>query len=156
MNDKFGLFCVTPVCDNMLMWAHYSNSHKGFCVGFDSERLFENVLGRGGYINYTENYPEISPLLEDAFEIFIHKTNTKAKFWSYEVEYRIFKNINDGRIKVLSADTITEIILGCNMTNEHKSEILQTVGEYYPNTKVYQMKPKNHSFDLEKSLIIVR
>ena len=118
-----------------------------------SEKLFKNVQGRGGDITYSDNYPEISPLLEDVFELFIHKTNTKAKFWSYEIEYRIFKNVINDRIKVLPTDTVTEIILGCNISNEHKYEIIQTVEKHYPNATVFQMKPKNRSFELEKSPI---
>ena len=150
MNEKYGLFCITPIHDNILMWAHYSNSHKGFCVGFNSEKLFETVRGRGGNIIYSDYYPEISPLIEDVLELFMHQTNTKAKFWSYEIEYRIFKNVDDGRIKIIPNDVVSEIILGCNISERNKSEIIQIAGELYPQAIIYQTKPHKRIFELDR------
>lgn len=34
-----GVYCLSEVRDDLLMWAHYSASHSGFCVGLDTERL---------------------------------------------------------------------------------------------------------------------
>lgn len=149
MNKEYGLFCVTPVSDNMLMWAHYANSHKGFCVGFDSQRLFPITGGRGCDIVYSDKYPEISPMLDDIFELFIHQTNTKAKFWAHEIEYRIFKNVNGSRIISLPVDVITEVIFGCNTPRQHKDEIIKIVGKLYPHVQLFQAKPKSRSFELE-------
>src|ERR1017187_10535113 len=42
-----GIFSVTPINNNILMWSHYANSHKGLCIGFDSVKLFD-YLGGGG------------------------------------------------------------------------------------------------------------
>lgn len=35
--DLVGVFCLTNQPHHPLMWGHYSNGHKGFCVGFDIE-----------------------------------------------------------------------------------------------------------------------
>lgn len=32
MNDLIGLLCLTEKPDNLLMWAHYADSHAGFVV----------------------------------------------------------------------------------------------------------------------------
>ena len=37
--DTFGMCCLTPHKDNLLMWAHYSFNHQGFCVGFNTTKL---------------------------------------------------------------------------------------------------------------------
>ncbi|MEH6486835.1 MULTISPECIES: DUF2971 domain-containing protein [Pseudomonas] len=29
-----GVFCVTTIPDNILMWSHYANNHKGVCLEF--------------------------------------------------------------------------------------------------------------------------
>ena len=29
---KFGIFAVSTKIDNILLWSHYSNSHKGICI----------------------------------------------------------------------------------------------------------------------------
>ena len=32
--SRFGMVCLTSTPDNLLMWSHYADSHKGFIVGF--------------------------------------------------------------------------------------------------------------------------
>jgi len=54
---KVGVICLTEAKDNLLMWSHYANNHKGIAVGFfcpeinDPEYfLFKKVHSRlGGY-----------------------------------------------------------------------------------------------------------
>ena len=33
----FGICSLTPIPDSLLMWGHYANGHKGFCVGIDTK-----------------------------------------------------------------------------------------------------------------------
>ena len=61
LHDIYGVLSLTAVKDNILMWAHYSNDHQGFCVGFDSIKLFDYFGGGGGEINYVDNYLTILP-----------------------------------------------------------------------------------------------
>jgi hypothetical protein len=58
-----GIFTVTPVNNNILMWSHYANSHKGFCIGFDSKIIFEHLVTGGGPVLYNKTYPTISRLI---------------------------------------------------------------------------------------------
>ena len=37
---QMGVFCITEKKDNILMWSHYTNSHDGFCIGFNTENPF--------------------------------------------------------------------------------------------------------------------
>ena len=34
-NSKSGVTCFSEERDNIIMWSHYANSHKGICLGFD-------------------------------------------------------------------------------------------------------------------------
>lgn len=42
---QFGIYSLTSKSDNLLMWSHYADSHKGFCVGFDKFELFRLIQG---------------------------------------------------------------------------------------------------------------
>ncbi|MDP1727215.1 MAG: DUF2971 domain-containing protein [Bacteroidota bacterium] len=148
LNKRFGFFCVTPVPDNILMWSHYSNSHKGFCVGFDSVKLFSLINGRGGQVFYRDNYPLISPLLHP-IEQSMHQTNSKAHFWNYEIEYRLMKHIKEGRILTLPPDVIRSVILGCSIPPQHKDEIVKTLKESQPNVMLYQASVKRRTYELD-------
>lgn len=49
--DKIGIYSLASsgknFPDNELMWTHYANSHKGFCIAYDIEKLedSETYLG---------------------------------------------------------------------------------------------------------------
>ena len=32
--NNFGAFSMSQLKDNILMWSHYANQHKGFCIEF--------------------------------------------------------------------------------------------------------------------------
>lgn len=34
ISNQFGIISLTETHRNILMWAHYANSHKGVCIGY--------------------------------------------------------------------------------------------------------------------------
>jgi len=76
---------------NSLMWAHYGDNHKGFCIEYEvdtdniacREMLFE--------VNYVSSLPEISPeeLLFSPHSTITRVLASKPTEWSYEMEYRL-------------------------------------------------------------------
>lgn len=109
-----GLYCLTDYPENILMWSHYADSHKGFCIEYKVTP--KHILRRNNYIrkvSYTKRYPQLSALdfmpcgecdickmsnsitLENQFQCrsigksFDKLIGSKAKDWMYEKEYRI-------------------------------------------------------------------
>ncbi|TOQ62498.1 hypothetical protein CGG93_22215, partial [Vibrio parahaemolyticus] len=37
--DSYLFFCLADKPDNNLMWSHYANSHKGFCLEWDVTKI---------------------------------------------------------------------------------------------------------------------
>ena len=51
----YGILPLSCRWNSILMWSHYANSHKGYCVGFWEEKLRNsNFFGSGGQINYLD------------------------------------------------------------------------------------------------------
>ena len=40
LNLNIGILCLSEVRDSILMWGHYTDSHQGFVIGFDSDQPF--------------------------------------------------------------------------------------------------------------------
>lgn len=62
-NSIIGLFSLSSIPDNILMWSHYSLNHTGFVVGFDTNSLLSDY--DFDYIEpiiYQTQYPIISGL----------------------------------------------------------------------------------------------
>ena len=131
--DKhYGILSLSAVWDNILMWSHYSNNHKGFCVGFWEEKLRNSELfGKGGPVRYSEDFPVLDPFKEDFIDYSFTETHTKAKDWAYEMEYRLTKTfypeiptIEDRRFTIEN-DVFAGIVLGLEIDSAHKQEIYE-------------------------------
>jgi len=89
-----GILCFSRNWDNLLLWSHYGDSHRGVCLGFD---INEGVSG----LNYQTDVLYQPNLLqircrEDVNEDLASRLGrTKHESWSYEQEVRMFVHLND-------------------------------------------------------------
>lgn len=131
------------------MWAHYANSHKGFCVGFDTELLYNQIGGGLKDVKYVPKYPTISPVLK-SFDTMLMQTFLKADFWNYELEFRHLKSIEEqGRMFKLNKGVITEVIIGYKMIKSHRANLIKTVKKCDSNIQIYQVVPSLNKFEFE-------
>ena len=42
ISQSFGVVSLTETHENLLMWAHYASSHKGYCIGYNDD-LFDEI-----------------------------------------------------------------------------------------------------------------
>ena len=91
ISDKRGILCLTRTWDNLLMWSHYGENHKGVVIGFDeSHRFFDDESELGCDCGLRDvQYPDQRPTF-DAIESFDVLT-TKAPVWRYEEEVRAMR-----------------------------------------------------------------
>jgi len=124
-NSIIGLFSLSSIPDNILMWSHYSKNHTGFVVGFDVESLLiDNQFEYIEPINYQPDYPTISGL-SDTTEQFYKKFFSKSDLWKYEKEWRITKNHIDKRVIQINKQAINQIIIGCCADSTQTKNIIK-------------------------------
>jgi hypothetical protein len=123
--QNLGVFSMSQIRDNILMWSHYADQHKGFCIEF--KRLPNNDLGdfeKTLPVNYYCEYPEMAPFDSNGnIDINIRKKMlfSKAKDWAYEKEWRLTYPEGDKK-EMLPAD-ISSIIFGLRMPDGDKNTI---------------------------------
>ena len=62
--SKEKILCLSAINDNLLMWAHYADSHKGFCIEY-SEYSEEDILNNkriGIYNDWTPTLDKAKPV----------------------------------------------------------------------------------------------
>lgn len=141
-NDRFGVLSVTENPYNSKMWEKYGANNKGFCIAYDSEKLFE-FFGSGCKVIYTDNLPRIY-----AFENFMiqhfKQIFFKTTFWSFEEEFRLHK-LWDRPVKAqernitISNECILEVLLGYDMSEIDKNEITTSIKSNLPKVKITQL-----------------
>ncbi|MGD0278919.1 MAG: DUF2971 domain-containing protein [Smithella sp.] len=130
---KTGVFCLSHYNDNILMWSHYSDKHKGFLIEF--ERSPDNNLGKYAYpVKYVPfKNKRVTVFSNKAFEM---KFLTKAYDWKYEGEWRLIEE--DGKNKTTDLPgNITAIIFGLKMP-DHQQETIKEILSGMPHIKYYK------------------
>jgi len=135
---KSGVFSLSKEQNNILMWSHYADSHKGFSLGFELSSNFtkynaENSIVGTDEVQYSESNPFVERFLELAEysdapkweEFWVSFISigllAKSSTWEYENEVRIIR-ATPGKVKY-SYEELKEVIFGLNMTQKRKNKL---------------------------------
>ncbi len=155
-----------PVYSN-LMWSHYADGLRGFCLVFDGDLLQKDIYissnrtMRPIRIKYQDT-PDILFLKDfinsetllgndtdiNFLENVIKTIATKSKDWAYENEFRIL-TLSDRKNHCYSENTLKEIIIGEKMTKEARGSLLNKVQTLHPGIIVKEARLKSDSYALE-------
>lgn len=152
IDATFGILSLTPKYLNYLMWSHYANSHRGFCIGFDSEALYDTIEGTIGPVDYQNEIPKMD-LFGDTLEFYVKQLSTKSKVWEYEEEYRIVKADGSRTTVKFDKGIIKHIVLGSTMNQKDKDLIIEFVrSEKIPCT-ISELNLNLETFRLDESIV---
>ena len=86
MNKHWGVLCFSANYTNPVQWAHYADSHRGMCLGFD---LPDDQLLKIEYVRERSSFSEFQEALKlGETEFLTHMLSKKFEHWAYEEEYR--------------------------------------------------------------------
>lgn len=153
-NKHYGVLSLSKNWNNILMWSHYSDSHKGYCVGFWKNKLSSSLNGlcKPVVYNRKNQYPLIDPMLEPSEKNDL-KIYHKAFDWKYEAEYRLKKffeqEASDLDRKVLiQNDCFAEITIGMSASSDTERRILSIARK--KKIKVYKAIQVPFKFKLDR------
>lgn len=147
-----GVFSLSATNKSELLWAHYAESHKGYCIEYDASAVLNNFSRDGRILHpvvYGRRPPVLGPL--DAFTREGHKgliskmICQKSTAWEYEEEFRIL--IEKPGVVSHHPDAIRAIHFGIQMRDEHKEILFNKLkgrgvqfGEMRFRTGTYEME----------------
>lgn len=147
-NEENGIFCVTSKKDNLLMWGHYADSHRGFCIGYDKFLLFEHCGRFIGKVKYNKAFPTID--MDDYnWKDISNLFTTKFTDWKYEDEYRLLNMNGPRKVVTLPPQAILEVIIGFKMDDKDKNRIVRLVKRKYPSAKLFESHPNMDKFKMD-------
>lgn len=131
LHNRKGVLSLSRKCDNILMWSHYTDNHKGLCFGFQFSN--EEAFANPKRVRYQTHYDDIWGWLHTDGEIADRVLYSKAIDWEYEDEYRILKDCIG--VEKFQTTSLKEIVFGSMMAYEDKHEIIDLCREH-------NLKPK--------------
>jgi hypothetical protein len=147
--SKSGICCFSQLHDNILMWSHYSDSHKGVCLKYDiindpSFFVFPVI------VNYQNQYSTFNYFREEK-QIIDKLIRTKSLDWSYEKEIRILK-LNQSGLITFKREALVEIIFGCKTNSSEINRIKRLAidnGYKHLLFKLAKLKTNEYGLDFE-------
>lgn len=135
--------CFSEVYDSILMWSHYGDNHKGFCIEYDFSKT-------------TQYFYLLSPVLyiDKLYYINEHVYNGKGLHlcsllksfeWKYEKEWRlVICNLEGDSAEFLNTPKPTAIYLGA--CSEWDKRIIDFAEQ--SNIKVYKLRMSTEEYKL--------
>ncbi len=149
--SDFGIYCLTPDEKNLLMWSYYADSHKGFCIGYNTQLLIkQGVFGMGGQIAYRDDFPKLPLFISEDDSPLLNILFTKWKKWEHEDEYRLIHRYKNGNTRILEPSAISEVVLGCQVSEIDKIKHVEHIRQQLPDVKIFQIEQLKDKFGLTK------
>lgn len=151
MNNKMGIYSLSKTPLDELLWAHYANSHKGYCIEYDLDILLKNDGG-----NHVHSFPVLysnKPPNIGFWDIIKNEKNSmikkfafhKSKRWEYEQEHRIVTSkigLNSYNPKALKS-----IYFGLKISQSDKSQIINLLQSR--GISFYQIELEKNSYSFK-------
>ncbi|WP_187432783.1 DUF2971 domain-containing protein [Pseudomonas synxantha] len=169
INKGLGILSLSRRWNSALMWSHYTETYRGYCVGFNKEHSFFEEVNIGGELKRTSLLPvkyskkrTIVPQRQDqapGLDIFL----TKSTDWAYEEEDRLLallidadktKDLKPHKVHLfkMPLDAISEIVLGHNAPESLRIDVLEAGKRL--GVPVYRTKISSRSFDVEREDLV--
>jgi hypothetical protein len=158
LHEAKGVLCFSADWNDPVIWAHYSDKHRGLCLGFEIPEMTGDVEhDESDYVKYIVDplyFPPNFLELEDKerFEIERKILFTKFKHWQYEHEIRLWADLQheeDG-LHFMEFDEklrIVEVIIGakCKVT---RGEITEALGTSAKDVKIIKARAAYDRFQM--------
>jgi len=109
--------------DDLLLWSHYADGHRGFCLVIRDEKLYKETTP----VSYEPAYPDLDNVLPNDPRFWNKVGLFKASQWSYENERRALLEGKANSLLGLSQGAIFAVIFGCWTTTDDRQKIAAMV-----------------------------
>lgn len=143
ISGRVGLLCLTEAPDDILMWSHYADSHRGVCLGFAADGASFHTALR---VRYELARPVVNPIKHDPDEMLEMALLTKARHWEYEREWRVIRYRLGAGVYQHDPGELVEVVMGCQMEPETKDIVRELVAAHPAKPRLLHAELGGDSF----------
>lgn len=155
-----GILCLTPVCDNFIMWTHYAKDHTGICIGFRVRDVHAEAgldfIGAAQKVEYADRCPLINFVQDGNRETVRKAFLTKATPFRHEHEWRIVQYDQGAGLKPIPNGIIGVVILGCRIDRSPRERVVNACATYDGDIEIVQSRldPDKYGLTMELEEIV--
>jgi hypothetical protein len=147
LGNRIGICCLSMRNDNILMWSHYADDHKGFCLEFEATD-YTPVFGTAQQVLYADSFPVVdffnTPHDVQVDQIFL----TKYAGWQYEEEYRIIDHERGPGSHEYPIGLLRSVTFGLRTPPEDKAQIREWLRQRGTSVQIYQARIHDRDFKI--------
>lgn len=153
--NQVWISCFSKIYDEVLMWSHYGDMHKGVCIGFNLKGLSETFDFIPSKVIYKKDFKKVDYCL-NATKAMEYLISCKSLNWKYEKEIRLRTNkvrcskMSDEGIVPIVSESISQIIFGCNCNFDFRTLQERLLRRGYQNIKLIKLKKSTKSFGFDE------
>ena len=148
LGHRIGLYCLSKRPDSILMWSHYSQDHRGFCLEFEATDSTP-VFGGAQEVRYAADFPVVdffnTPHDTQVDLIFL----TKYEGWRYEEEWRIIDHDRGPGLHEYPVEFLKGVIFGLRMPAADRAKIRAWVQRRGHAVKFFEAVQDDRQFKIE-------
>lgn len=146
ITEQIGVLCLSEVKDDILMWSHYGDSHRGVCLEFDGHfKFFANAQE----VKYPSIRPRINPFRQTPDQMMEIALLTKAEHWTYEQEWRLIQYTKGPGVYAFPSAALTAVIVGAQIAPRDEEKIVGWAKRRANPIKLYRTSPCDTTFSLK-------
>jgi hypothetical protein len=159
------VLCVTEGANNVVMWSHYADQHRGVAFQLGCIESLDNRLLAAKRVEYTDKFIAFPSSTEYAQHLTGEKpidmaalvwkiAYTKHVDWAYEREWRVHVPLlnerpeDDFSIYTEPAEVFQAMYIGCRMPQEQASLLVSAARRVLPNMALFRAIRAHDSFSL--------
>jgi hypothetical protein len=161
--DKLGIFSTASdipndprtQVGNMLLWSHYADEFKGFCVQYDIDILQGSLRENNSEsefawtkVDYVD-LPHSIDILEDSelsAKKYLSSVQRKHEQWDYECEVRLISTTTG--LKSFSPEAVKAIYIGERMPKEQEYLLRGVIEHNLPDTEIFKVTTDRQSYSI--------
>lgn len=165
-----GIFCATRNNDNLLMWAHYADQHRGAVIGFRPDVVRDSFFVALEPVRYSDVRPTFYQPIDDMItkqealspeaisELRRMLVYSKSTHWAYEEELRVvipnyIPDGQDAKFLRFYPTEFSELYLGCRMTSIARASLIEVATALNRNAAIFDVRPDKETYRLVSSPI---
>jgi hypothetical protein len=143
--QNVAFLCLTEVSNDILMWAHYADGHRGICLEFAPDRC--SMLSQAMPVVYSNEIPTCEFFIGDVDKFAYTAVLTKSAHWSYEKEWRALETRQGSCNLPYAPEALTGVIFGTCCTEEDRAKV-RGWAQPYRDLSFYEARLSETSYEV--------
>jgi len=162
--QRLRVFSMSEIHDNILMWSHYADFHRGVVFKLKVLPVYDTLICMAKPVIYKSNLPvfftrkqwieflcAVKPI--DFEKLSWDYAYIKSDVWSYQKEWRVWDLLPEAGPELyidykLYPEEIESIYFGCKTDDKKRNDIMKAAKAYNPNIFFYLADKSKNSYGL--------